>query len=369
MYICSMLIVLDTASLHFAATSAEGAWVSTKKMDWPFTVQSPPPLPPRGSLRIATPFASKRVSSSSKILCSFITRIGYRVSANPAYHGSRKNVLKVDIDTKARDQFYSRSRELASVIERRTSLHKQLQEQQRENTALKSQIGRLQSLANIGTATCMIAHEINNLLTPSANYAALALKNPDDKALTEKALQKAMRNCEQASKIMESMLAVANGETKEKKEVPLTALVEDVFQCLCRDFAKDGITVNLKISEDLKIWAVPVLIQQVLMNLILNAREAMLGGGGVLTIEAQTTIDAIEIEVRDTGCGIAADDLENIFEPFFTTKENKKPQSQRSSSGLGLAFCKQVVEEHGGCISVESEPAKGTSFKIILPKR
>jgi signal transduction histidine kinase len=258
---------------------------------------------------------------------------------------------------------------LASVIEKRVSLHKQLQEQRQENTALKSQIGQLQSLANIGTATCMIAHEINNLLTPSANYAALALKNPDDKALSEKALQKAMRNCERASKIMESMLAVANGETKEKKEVRLNALVEEIFQCLCRDFTKDGITVKLQIPEDLKIWAVPVLVQQVLMNLILNAREAMLDGGGVLTIEAQKAGDSVEIEVRDTGCGIAADDLEHIFEPFFTTKENKKPQLQRSSSGLGLAFCRQVVEEHGGCISVESEPSKGTSFKIILPKR
>lgn len=258
---------------------------------------------------------------------------------------------------------------MASVIERRVSLHKQLQGQQQENAVLKSQIGRLQSLANIGTATCMIAHEINNLLTPSANYAALALKHPDDKALAEKALQKAMWNCEQASKIMESMLAVANGETEEKKETRLNALVEDVFQCLCRDFAKDGITVKLQIPEDLKIWAVPVLIQQVLMNLILNAREAMQDGGGVLTIGAQLTTKVVEIEVRDTGCGIAAEDLKNIFEPFFTTKGGKQPEVQRLSSGLGLAFCRQVVEEHGGCISVESEPAKGTSFKIILPKR
>ena len=105
------------------------------------------------------------------------------------------------------------------------------------------------------------------------------------------------------------------------------------------------------------------------MNLILNAREAMLNGGGVLTIEPQTTIDAVEIEVRDTGCGIATNDLENIFEPFFTTKGDKQPEAQRLGSGLGLAFCKQVVEEHRGCISVESEPTKGTSFKIILPKR
>jgi signal transduction histidine kinase len=258
---------------------------------------------------------------------------------------------------------------LASIIEKRVSLHKQLQRQQEESVALKSQISRLQALANIGTVTCMIAHEINNLLTPPANYAALALKNPDDKALAEKALQKAMRNCEQASKIMASMLAVANGEMEEKKDTPLSTLVEEIFQCLCRDFAKDGITVKTQIPEDLKVRAVPVQIQQVLMNLILNAREAMIGRSGVLTIEAHTTADAVEIEVSDTGCGIAADDLKNIFEPFFTTKRDKESQGQHSGSGLGLAFCKDVIDAHGGCISVESKLDRGTSFKIILPRR
>lgn len=258
---------------------------------------------------------------------------------------------------------------MASVIERRVSLHKQLQERQQENAALKLQIGQLQALANIGTATCMIAHEINNLLTPSANYAVLALKNLDDKALTEKALQSAMRNCERASEIMGSILAMVNGETEEEKEILLITLVEEIFRCLCRDFAKDGITVKTQIPEDLKIWAVPVQIQQVLMNLILNAHEAMQDGGGVLTIEAQTSADAVEIEVRDTGRGIAADDLENIFEPFFTIKGNEESEPRHRGSGLGLAFCREVVSAHGGRISVESEPAKGTSFKVILPKR
>jgi signal transduction histidine kinase len=257
---------------------------------------------------------------------------------------------------------------LASVIEKRVSLHKQLQKQQDENTALKSQVSRLQALANIGTATCMIAHEINNLLTPSENYAALALKNPDDKALAEKALQKTVQNCKQASKIMESILAVANGEAEEKKEVLLSTLVEEVFQCLCRDFAKDMITVKIQIPQDLKVWAVPVQIQQVLMNLVLNAREAMLNGG-VLTIEAHPTADSVKIEVRDTGCGIVADDLKNIFEPFFTTKRNKEPRSPHCGSGLGLAFCKEIVGAHGGCISAESKPDIGTSFKITLPRR
>jgi two-component system NtrC family sensor kinase len=257
---------------------------------------------------------------------------------------------------------------LTRIIEKRLSLHKHLANQQQQNDALKSHLTHLQALANIGTTTCMVAHEINNLLTPLSNFAALALKNPDDKPLSEKALQKVVRNCENASKIMESMLAVANGEAQEKKTTPLVSLVEDVFACLCRDFAKDGITVNIQIPKDLKVWAVPIQIQQVLMNLILNARDAMLQRGGILTIKAWDTADTVQIEITDTGCGIEPDHLKKIFQPFFTTKANGKLPSQRSGSGLGLLFVKRIIDDHEGSVSVESKPAQGTTFKITLPK-
>jgi signal transduction histidine kinase len=257
---------------------------------------------------------------------------------------------------------------LTSVIEKRLCLHKRLASEERQNDALKLQISQLQALANIGTATCMIAHEVNNLLTPLGNYATLALNNPDDKLLVEKTLQKSVRICERASKIMESMLALANGESQEKKNTRLIILVEEIFTCLCRDFAKDKITVNLDISEDLTVWAVPIQIQQVLMNLILNAREAMLPAGGVLTIKGSDVADAAQIEVADTGCGIERADLKRIFEPFFTTKTDEKSPSQQLSSGLGLAFCKQIIDAHGGCICVESTPEKGSTFKITLPE-
>lgn len=258
---------------------------------------------------------------------------------------------------------------MTSIIEKRLSLHKRLASEQQENSALKSQVSQLQALANIGTATCMIAHEVNNLLTPLGNYAALALSNPDDKLLIEKALQKAVRISERASKIMESLLAVADGKVHEKKETPLIILVEEVFNCLCRDFAKDKITVNLKVPENLTVWAVPVQIQQVLMNLVLNAREAMLPAGGILTIEAWDTADAVNIKVTDTGCGIERDRLEKTFEPFFTTKKDEKSSSQNLSAGLGLAFCKQIVDAHCGCIAVESKPDEGSIFKVTLPTR
>jgi signal transduction histidine kinase len=257
---------------------------------------------------------------------------------------------------------------LTSIIEKRLSLHRNLAAGREENKALKSQISRLQALANIGISTCMIAHEINNLLTPLSSYAVFALDNPDDRALTEKALRKAVKNCRRASEIMESMLAVADGRTHEKENAHLIDLVDEVFDCLCRDFKKDGITVKIEIPQDFKVWAVPVQIQQVLMNLIINAREAMLPGGGVLTVRAGENGDKVELSVADTGRGIEPSDLKKIFEPFFTTKFDKSSSDKHSGTGLGLVFCKKIVETHGGEILVESEPAKGTLFKIILPK-
>ncbi len=257
---------------------------------------------------------------------------------------------------------------MTSIIEKRVSLHKRLANQQQETEALQSQIAQLQALANIGTITHMIAHEMNNLLTPVGNYATLAMKSPDDKTLVEKALVKTAQSCERATKIMESMLAMADGKMQEKKNARLIALVEEIFTCHCRDFAKDGITVNIQVPEDLTVWAVPVQIQQVLMNLILNARDAMLPRGGILNIKATENSDAVQIEITDTGCGIEPGDMKNIFESFFTTKTDRISASRCSGSGLGLAFCKKMIDAHGGCISVESQPDKGSTFTITLPK-
>ena len=258
---------------------------------------------------------------------------------------------------------------MASFTEKRLSLHMSLKDQQQLNDALKSQLAQIQHLANIGTVSHMIVHEINNLLTPLRNYATLALDNLDDKTLTQKALQIIELNCERASKVMESMLALADGQKQEKKNVSLMVLVEEIFTCLCRDFAKDGITVEVRIPEELMVWVVPVQFQQVLMNLILNARDAMLPRGGVLSIKAEETNDTITIEVSDTGDGIESNNLKNVFETFFTTKTDNNSRSEYSGTGLGLAFCKKIVDEHKGCISVESEPASGSKFKITLPKQ
>ena len=215
----------------------------------------------------------------------------------------------------------------------------------------------------------MIAHEINNLLTPLKTYADLALRNFDDKALCEKALQKTIRNCERASNVMESMLALADNQRQEQKSSNSKSLTWAwAFGCLCRDFGKDGITVEINIPHSLTVFAIPVQIQQVLMNLILNARQAMLPRGGVLSIRAEVKDEAVEIEVEDTGAGIKPADLERIFDPFFTTKKDGNSTSENSGAGLGLAFCKRVIEGHNGLITVDSRPGHGSKFRIILPK-
>lgn len=257
---------------------------------------------------------------------------------------------------------------MTSIIEKRLSLHKYLESQHHRIEELQSEIIGLQALANIGTATCMIAHEINNLLTPLGSYAVLALGNPDDKALAEKVFNKTVANCQRASQVMESMLALANGETQDRQNISLRELVDGIFNCLCRDFAKDGITVNIDIPQELTLWAVPAQMQQVFMNLIINARDAMLDSGGVLTIKAEHQEDSITLRVADTGYGIEPNNLEMIFEPFFTTKKDRANASAQSSCGLGLAFCRRIIDDHNGSIGVESQPNAGTTFTIILPR-
>ncbi len=143
-------------------------------------------------------------------------------------------------------------------------------------------------------------------------------------------------------------------------------LVEEVFSCIGREFEKDSLKLKIQIPDELDITAVPVQMQQVLMNLILNAREAMMPSGGTLQINARRQQDTVIIEVSDTGCGIQQENMDKLFEPFFTTKTPEGPAA-RVGSGLGLVFCKEIVGSHGGAISVESKPNQGTKFIITLP--
>jgi signal transduction histidine kinase len=251
---------------------------------------------------------------------------------------------------------------LTELLEQRKALHRRVKEIEEKCQTLEDAVTHMQPLANLGLAWAMTAHELNNLLVPLMNYAQLALQHPEDAALCEKAIQKAARLSERASGVLEKVILLANGSGTQKDKHVLNHLLDNVFDCIGRDFKKDRIRVVRQVEDDVILTADGVALQQVLMNLILNARHAMLEcGGGVLTISAEQTADGTRIHIADTGCGIEPDRLKAIFTPFYTAGKD-------GGNGLGLAFCRKVIEAHDGFITVDSEPDKGTRFKILLPK-
>lgn len=256
---------------------------------------------------------------------------------------------------------------MAGIIAKRASLHRAVAAHAEQNEFLKSQMDRIQPLASIGLVSSMIAHELNNILTPLANYAQFSLDHPEDVELREKALRKTVLNCERACKIQQSLLALATGQRQTRTCVNLKHLIEEVFTCLCRDFRKEKIEVVIDIKPEIEVTVIPAQIQQVIMNLVLNARDAMLDTGGRITINAASCDEKAIVTVSDTGRGIDAAILPTIFDPFVTTKAGQDSQTSRSGSGLGLAFCREVIQAHNGAITVESQPSRGTTFRIVLP--
>ncbi|HPC63222.1 MAG TPA: HAMP domain-containing sensor histidine kinase [Anaerohalosphaeraceae bacterium] len=251
---------------------------------------------------------------------------------------------------------------LAHLLENRKSLHHQIAHFENQCLKLEEQLTQLQPLANLGMAWAMTAHELNNLLTPVINYTQLAMQNPQDAALLDKTLEKTLYLTKQAVQILEKVMLLAGAGRQENKKCLLTSLLDDVFGCLGRDFSKDKITVVRHVPEALFIYGDVDALRQVMMNLILNAHQAMREKGGVLTIAADDGAEFIRIEITDTGCGIKPDDLQRLFTPFYTS-------GKKNGNGLGLAFCRKIIEMHGGCIAADSVLGQGSRFRILLPKQ
>jgi signal transduction histidine kinase len=234
---------------------------------------------------------------------------------------------------------------------------------------LKNQLTESQRLATIGTIAAVIAHEFNNLLTPVVSYSQYALASAEsaapDMALIKKALAKSYQGSSKAGKICASMLALARGESSFT-EVSVQKLVDEVLLVLARDPRKDGIALRVQVQPDLIVRGDPVQLEQVLLNLLINARHAMLGKGGSLSIKAATEADEVKIQVTDTGPGIPDQLKAKIFQPFFTTKSSSR-RGESKGTGLGLAICKEIIDHHGGRIELDTAVGRGTTFTIILP--
>jgi two-component system NtrC family sensor kinase len=216
---------------------------------------------------------------------------------------------------------------------------------------LREQLTESQRLATIGTISAVIAHEFNNLLTPIVSYCQVALQSAEgekpDMDLIRKALTKSFQSSSKAGRICTSMLGLARGES--------------IFGHVSVQKIVDETLVVLMVDAD------PVQLEQVLLNLLINARHALLGKGGSITIKAQETeTGENRIQVIDTGPGIPEKLIPKIFQPFFTTKATAR-KGEPKGTGLGLAICREIVEHHKGRIAVESTVGKGTTFTLHLP--
>lgn len=233
-----------------------------------------------------------------------------------------------------------------------------------------------QKLATVGTIAAVIAHEFNNLLTPIASYCQMGLRSIDagklDDPIIRKALDKGLKHAQRAGKISGALLNLVRGHADESA-VSVQTLVEETLSVLARDPQRDGIALRVQVKPDLQIKGDAIQLEQVLLNLLINARQALIGDGtgrgGSITIRADRSNhdqDRIRISIADTGPGIAPENLERIFDPFFTTKNAGKP-GEPKGTGLGLHICRQIIDRHGGDIRVESTPPRGTTFNILLP--
>jgi signal transduction histidine kinase len=233
---------------------------------------------------------------------------------------------------------------------------------------LRAQVRQAQQLARLGTAATTIAHEVNNLLTPILSYTQAALDGGDLK-LKERALTVTLKNVRVLVAMADRILQISAAKKASREAVPVRATAADAVESLCRDLAKDGITLSNQVDDSLTVWADPLALQQVLFNLFLNAREAMAPShSGRLTITGERRDNHVVIEVRDTGEGIPPDALPHVFDPLHSSKTVRSDNGQRCK-GLGLALCRDLIEENHGTIEVNSEVGTGTTFRITLPAR
>ena len=225
------------------------------------------------------------------------------------------------------------------------------------------QLAHHQRLETIGTLTSSISHEFNNLLTPIMSYSLLTLEKlpADDEELYDNVLE--IYNASQKAKVIISRLSDLSRKNSSKtfRETSIDDLIKKALD-VAMPAKPETVEVKLNLNcSDLRIRVNEIQITQMLLNLFLNAFQAMEQGG---VLEIHTTLDDthVQIHVKDSGCGIPEEVRGKIFDPFFTTKESGK------GTGLGLAIVAQVIEDHGGTIDVSSTPGMGTYFKVRLPR-
>jgi len=245
--------------------------------------------------------------------------------------------------------------------------HKEIEQLREQITALKTQLGQSQRMTALGELVSTTTHEFNNVLMTIINYAKMGMRH-DDKPTRDKAFDKINNAGMRAAKITNAVLGMARNRSDHFEMTDVAKLVDESMVLLEREMQKYRICVEMEIEENLpQISAIGNQIQQVLMNLLINARQAMSEGGQVvIKLKRNEKNNTVDLSVRDFGPGIPQEKLRRIFEPFYSTKSGPD-ETGKGGTGVGLSTCKNIIESHGGRIRVESSVGKGTNFTLMFP--
>lgn len=222
----------------------------------------------------------------------------------------------------------------------------------------RKKIERAQRLAQLGELAADVAHEVNNPVMIIAGRTELLLMNETDEKRTS-ALKIILDQCGRARDIVQRLLKFSKPSKGLFKETDINAAIEATVELIGPQFMSSGVSVQKKYGSGLpQIKMDEKLMQEVFLNLLRNAHEAMPHGGSI-TISTYTDGDFLRADFQDTGSGIGEDDMRRIFDPFFTTKE--------TGTGLGLSVCYGIMKLHGGELRYSSEQGKGTRASVLLP--
>jgi signal transduction histidine kinase len=235
-----------------------------------------------------------------------------------------------------------------------------------EAESLRQQLLQAQRLSTMGTLASSVAHEFNNILTTIINYAKIGLRPQSDERNRTESLEKILKGSQRAATIVNSMLGFARNTVNQRTQTDLASLVDEVLILADKDLSKHHIQVEKKYHDRPQAPVVAGQIEQILLNLVINARQAMPRGGRLkIELSENRKTHMAEIRVSDSGVGIPPERLRLIFDPFYTTKE--PDEHGHGGSGLGLSVCRQIIEQHNGRIRVESVAGKGSTFTVKLP--
>jgi two-component system, NtrC family, sensor kinase len=235
-----------------------------------------------------------------------------------------------------------------------------------ERVELEEKVAQADRLSSIGILAAGVAHEVNTPLAVISSYAQMLAKQLQSDPGQSKILQKITSQTFRASEIINSLLSFSRTSSREFERIDLNQTLRDTVTLLEPQLRTAGVEVETGLDpEAAPVWGNAGKLQQVFLNLVLNARDAM-PQGGRLTVrtavgEAEDGEPLAQVEVSDTGSGIAPEHLKRIYDPFFTTKGPKH------GTGLGLAVSYGIIQEHSGTMNVQSELGRGTTFRIDLP--